>query len=102
MDFTEELINKYSFKSNSVFLNINSNAIIKKKSFNGINIKDITIELLDINKEEMFNDLQIYESSCYGMNFCNIRKQIETDGLFVKEFIGINGILDKKEFKNLV
>lgn len=98
MDFPEELINKYTYKNDSIFININNNAIINKKSFTGINITDINIKIQNNNELEEFDNLLVYESIYYNKGFNTIIEKIEKDKLEIENFIGINGLINEGEF----
>lgn len=94
LDFPEELVNKYNLLEDSTIININFNVKINKKRFDGISINDYEIEYLnndefDIEKQEKYNQKDIYEAYTYKKQPWNeARKQIKKDKVKVKYLLG--------------
>lgn len=98
MDFTEEALNKINIPNKAIIINIPKNINIKSKKFLGVNIKNWEIEIPSQYKIEGFDDKIIYEATLYQKPVIKAFEQIEKDKIKIKNFIGINGEINKKEF----
>ena len=98
LDFPEELLNKYIIYEKAIIFNIIDKIKILTKRFSGINITYYNIEIPNKYKIDGFNDEIIYESKIYSYdNIDVIRKNIKKDKIKIKELLGLNGIITKKE-----
>lgn len=98
LDFTEELVNKYTIYEKAIVININDKIDIYSKRFNGININYYKITLPDKYKIEDFQNEILYESLIYAKNnYAEIIKMIEGDKICIDKLIGNNGIIREKE-----
>lgn len=92
IDFPNELINKCNFNNNCIIINLEEDIIIKRKSFNGININfyDLEIEENNIEKENYNKNIlfEAYVDENKIKNLKNIR---------IKNLIGNRGIIKKEE-----
>lgn len=98
MDFTEEIINQLDIPNNSTVLNIPNDININSKKFNGINIKNYKIEIPDKYKMDKFNEQIVYEANLYEKSAIKRLEQIQNDRIIIKYLIGVNGIINQKEF----
>lgn len=98
IDFPEEIINKLETPNNAVVLNIPKNINIKSKKFSGINIKAWEIEVPDKYILERFNTSIMYEASLYTKPVMKVFEQIQNDDIKIKKLIGVNGVINAKEF----
>lgn len=97
-DFTEELIAKCRF-NNVVLINLNDRIDIEAKFFNGININFYEIDGKEELNSKYFSKEILYESKIYKKsNFDIIKEIIKKDNIIIKNLIGVNGVIDKKEF----
>ena len=102
MDFSSDLISKYTIPNNRVIFNINGNIIIKSKKFNGINVNDYKIEMPPEYKLDGFDDETVYETIAVGYNkFNNVREIMAKDHIKITELIGNNGKISDEEIRNL-
>lgn len=107
LDFPEELVNKYAINSDAIIVNINNQINIKSKQFSGINVHDIKLLIpknynAEFEKNSVYNDFdinEIYESSIINMSFDEVQKKIVKDKVFISSLIGINGVINRKEFE---
>ena len=108
LDFAENTLNKYNIYNRSIILNVNGDATIYKKSFNGIVIQNfepvlplkyITI-FKDYNVFNYFNRTILCESMIIMKDtFTNIRKKIERENIDVYRLSGSNGYISDEEFE---
>ena len=98
IDFPEEMINKLEIPNNAIILNIPKNINIKSKKFSGINIKGWEIEVPDKYVLEGFNTSIMYEASLYTKPVMKVFEQIQNDDIKIKKLIGVNGVINAKEF----
>jgi len=99
MDFPEEQLNKLDIPNNEIIVNVPKNINIKSKKFAGINIKNWEIEVPNTYTMEKFDSNIIYEASLYKKPISKIAEQIQNDNVQIKNLIGVNGIINPKEFK---
>jgi len=107
-DFSEEVINKYSFPSEAVIVNYSNKIAIDNKLFNGININYYNISISS-TVSSLFNKLNLsssfpleilYESKHYGKkSFVEMINVLATDKVFIKALVGNKGQINPKEFK---
>lgn len=98
LDFPEEIINKLEIPNDAIILNAPKNINIKSKRFAGINIKSWEIEVPSKYEMQNFNTNIIYEASLYGKPVIKVFEQIQNDNIKIKNLIGVNGIINPKEF----
>lgn len=98
MDFTEKDINKIAIPSDATIINIPNNIDIKSKKFAGINIKDWEIEVPTKYNMEGFSSNICYEAIIYKMLTTQAFEKIEKDNIKIKKLIGVNGVINNKEF----
>lgn len=98
IDFPEEMLNKLEIPNNAIILNIPKNINIKSKKFSGVNIKDWEIEVPDKYVLEGFNTSIMYEASLYTKPVMKVFEQIQNDDIKIKKLIGVNGVINAKEF----
>lgn len=98
-DFTNEIINKYNIKENATVVNLQENIKIKSKKFNGLNINDYEIQVLnsdffDYDKSKKYKEKYLYEAELNKRQpIDEIRKKIRKDKVIIKELIGINNVI---------
>lgn len=112
LDFSETDINEYSIYSNAIIINTTVNNIkIKSKLFEGIVVNSYSINMKKEIKEELksidlynnYNLLALYES-IFKYEFKNIYECLEIldeDKIVIKNLVGNNGAINKKEIKTL-
>lgn len=98
MDFTEKDINKIAIPSDATIINIPNNIDIKSKKFAGINIKDWEIEVPTKYNMEGFSSNICYEAIIYKMLTTQAFEKIEKDNIKIKKLLGVNGVINNKEF----
>ena len=98
IDFPEEIVNKLEIPNNAVVLNMPKNINIKSKKFSGINIKAWEIEVPDKYVLEGFNTSIMYEASLYTKPVMKVFEQIQNEDIKIKKLIGVNGVINAKEF----
>ena len=101
MDYQEELLNGYNINNKAIIVNVNEDVSIKSKKFNGININSFEINIPKDKKIMNFRDEIAYESMIYG-DFDSVKSILKKDHVTIKNLIGINGIIGKSEFINLL
>lgn len=102
IDFSEEMINQFNINRESIIININNNAQVKSKLFNGVNVYDYNIEYnkkLDDERYDSFDEKLVYESKTAGKSYNEIIEQISKDNVKIVNLIGKNGPIDIKEYK---
>ena len=98
-DFTNEIINKYNINENATVVNLQGNIKIKSKKFNGLNINDYEIQVLnsdffDYDKSKKYKEKYLYEAELNKRQpIDEIRKKIRKDKVIIKELIGINNVI---------
>lgn len=111
LDYSEIEINEYNICNNAIIINCTKdNVKVKSRLFEGININsyDINIDKETINN---FKKLHIYENYSKLILYAGIIEKdndffvsynnIEENKVSIINFIGNNGIINKKEFKNI-
>ena len=111
LDYSEIEINEYNICNNAIIINCTKDNIkIKSRLFEGIiiNSYDINMDKEIINK---FKKIHIYEDYTKLILYASIiekdndyfvsYKNIEENKVSIINFIGNNGIINKKEFKNI-
>ncbi len=102
LDFTEELINKYTIYEKAIIININDKIDIYSKRFNGININYYKITLPSEYKIKYFQNEILYESLIYGKNnYAEIIEMIERDKIGIDSLIGNNGSISENEITQI-
>ena len=99
VDFEEKEINSINIPNNIVILNIPKDINIYSRKFSGINIKSCEIYVPKSDRIDGFSDICVYEESIFKDTFSHIFSKIEKDKIKIKNFIGVNGTIDKKEFR---
>ena len=92
------VLNKINIPNKAIIINIPKNINIKSKKFLGVNIKNWEIEIPSQYKMEGFDSKIVYEATLYQKPIIKAFEQIEKDKIKIKNFIGINGEINKKEF----
>ena len=111
LDYSEIEINEYNICNNAIIINCTKNNIkIKSRLFEGIivNSYDINMDKEIINK---FKEIHMYEEYTKLILYASIIEKdndflvsynnIEENKVSIINFIGNNGIINKKEFKNI-
>lgn len=106
LDFNEIEINEYEINNKAIIINTEESLKIKTKLFNGIIINSYKIkfskELRDIFSRNCllhrYDNLILYES-IMNLNENEHLELLEKDKVRIINFIGNNGIINKKEFK---
>lgn len=94
VDFTSEQVNKYNIPDEAIIVNLNGNVEINKKRFNGLNLNDYEIsfenfEEFDYDKDKLYFQKDIYESSIYKKQpYEYIEKKIKKDKVNIIKLIG--------------
>ena len=112
LDFNELEINEYDIFDKAIILNcIDNNIKIKSRLFNGIIInscdieykKEIINEFKEIKIYENYTRLMLYASSIEKEdNIFKVNEKLNEDCLSVISLIGNSGIINKKEFQNIL
>lgn len=98
IDFPEEAINKLDIPRNSIIVNIPKNININSKKFLGVNVKDWEIEVPKNYALEDFNDSIMYEANILKKPEMKVFEQIANDNIEIKNLMGVNGVINSKEF----
>lgn len=101
LDFTKEELKEYAIFRNSIIINLTNEKIDNLKSFDGIIIQNIDVDLkegqkewiIQNNLEEKFNIVEVYESI---LNSTNKNKE----EFNICTLYGNNGKIDEKELLN--
>ena len=107
IDFDDEKINKYIFPKIACLINLEKDINIKQKGFEGVFINFYEIFMPEkyikiLSNFKDFNFPILYESFIYKRTCsANIKKEIENDDVKIKNLIGKNGIIRKKELLDL-
>ena len=107
LDFPEELVNKYVINPDAIIVNINNQINIKSKQFSGINVHNMKLLIpknynSEFEKNSVYNDFdinEIYEAYIINMGFDEVQKNLIKDKIFISSLIGVNGVINKKEFE---
>lgn len=99
IDFTEEAINKLEIPNNGIIVNVPKNINIKPKKFLGVNVKEWEIEVPRTYTLEDFNDKIMYEANILKKPETKVFEQIAEDNVEIKSLIGVNGVINSKEFR---
>lgn len=97
-DFPEEVVNRLDIASDAIIVSIPHCINIYSKRFSGINIKNWNIEIPKKYRITGFDDNIIYESEIYNKPKNIAFEQIRNDNIKIKNFLGINGVINRKEF----
>ena len=106
-DYNNEKINSFIINEQAIIINLKEKIDIKTKRFNGININDYEINFKNRFIEmlewiEQFKNRDIYESYLYKIgNIKDIMNIINKDKVKIKNLIGNNGVISKKEYEKL-
>lgn len=104
LDFDEDCLNSYTINPNAIIIQTDSNIKVKSKLFAGINIVDSQIiynsEITGFTKKsfQKFDNKLLLESTIVNKNYDSIINKIQLDNLKIVNLIGINGIINNKEF----
>lgn len=111
LDYSEIEINEYNICNNAIIINcIKENIKIKSRLFEGININSYDInmdkEIINVFKKihiyENYKKLILYASIIEKDNdFFVSYRNLEENKVSIINLIGNNGIINKKEFKNI-
>lgn len=101
VDFNQEMINKYNINPKAIIINIPKNIQITSKKFSGINIRSYNIIMPKQYKIKGFNKKYLYEGMIYNYDISQALDKIEKDEIKIRDFIGKNGIINKKEFLSI-
>jgi len=102
IDFPKENFKKYTISNKCILINLFEEFNIEIKKFQGINISYYKINMPQDYKINGFRDELIYESFLYNKPIEKVKRQIEMDNVNIKDLIGKNGIINKKEFMALI
>lgn len=105
LDFPSELVNRFQIYPKAILINIQEEVIIKKKSFEGINIQgcQISYPLTEEEKKiyQGFDLLSHYEASkLLKGNMKVVNKKLQEDGVQIQSFIGTNGVIAEEELRD--
>lgn len=95
-DFPNETINKYNINDEAIIVNLQGNVKIKSKKFNGLNINDYEIQILnadffDYSKSEKYEEKYLYEAELNKRQpIDEIMNKIKKDKVEIKYLIGTN------------
>lgn len=111
LDFSQIDLNEYEIFNKAIIINcLEDNIKIKSKLFNGIVInscnikfkKEIRDKFKKIDIYHKYNSLLLYESTInQEKSFNKIWERLEEDKVIISNLIGNNGVINKKEFKNI-
>ena len=99
VDFTKELLNKYSLNENACIINLKKIVKITQKRFNGLTVNDYEIVFRnDVCDEKFFNGKyeikDLYEAGMYKKSpFIELREKIKKDGVKINKLFLNNGEL---------
>lgn len=109
VDMKLEEIKRYTLRRDGIFIQLQDEKILGLLGFEGIIIDDVEIDIAEEIKErykkwgigEMFCVKDLYESdwTCETTYYENVQK-MKKEQVILKNLIGINGIIEKEEFKN--
>ena len=110
IDFYENEINEYKINHKAIIINLFKDLRIYTKLFNGIVINSINIKLKKETKQKFVNSqlfnsfscLILYESLLNNMSIKEIENKIHDDKVNIVNLVGNNGIINKKEIKQLL
>lgn len=100
MDFSNEQLQEYNICRSAIIVNLSKEKIKDLKSFEGIIVQNVEIELYDEEKEK-FKQSNIYENFKKVELYESISAKKTQDVRKIKEIYGNNGIIDKKELINI-
>lgn len=111
-DFSEIEINEYNIYNNAIIINCyKENIKIKSRLFEGIVVnsydisfdKEIIQKFKDINIYYNYKNITLYASIIEkDKNFITLYKNSGKEKTKIMNLIGNNGIINKKEFKNII
>jgi len=110
LDFNEFEINEYEIFDKAIIINCIKDSIkIKTRLFNGIIInsydvkyeKELINEFKEMKVYENYTRLMLYSSIIEEKNISQVYENIKKDNVTISGLIGNNGIINKKEFKNI-
>lgn len=102
IDFSKDILKKYTIPNKCVFVDVNDELKIKQKKFCGVIVNDYQINLPMDCKIAGFKNEIVYESYIYNKTIDDVRKQIITDNITIKYLLGKNGIIDNNEINKIV
>ena len=104
IDFNDEMLNSFYINENAIIVQPNKEIRIKSKLFNGVNVCDYLIESSRFKSEiySRFDNKLLYESILYNKNFEEVRNIFNNDNLNIINLVGINGIIDVREYTNIL
>lgn len=100
MDFSNEQLQEYNICRSAIIVNLSKEKIKDLKSFEGIIVQNVEIELYDEEKEK-FKQSNIYENFKKVELYESISAKKTQDVRKIKEIYGNNGRIDKKELINI-
>lgn len=98
IDFNADSINRYYINTKAIIVNIPENIKIDSKKFAGININSYNIIIPEEYILTDFDNKYIYESVICNKNVLEMLNSIEKDEVKIKNLIGKNGVINKREF----
>lgn len=102
MDFSEELIIKYNLYKKAIIISLNNEINILQKKFSGIIIKDLELKIPEEYIDNVYKNVEIYESNIYkNKDFDNVREIIKKDKIEIENLIGFNGKINNKEIAKI-
>lgn len=96
LDFKEEELKEYSINRNCIFINCVGEKYKNIKYFEGTIINDIEVNTNEIENLKKFKLYQDFENTDIYKSFKN-----ESENVKIKNLIGNNGKISKKELQNL-
>ena len=96
IDFKEEELKQYSINRNCIFINCTGEKYKSIKYFDGTIINDIEVCANEIERLKEFELYQDFENTDIYVGFKN-----ESENVRIKNLIGNNGKISKKELQNL-
>ena len=105
-DYDVSFFEKFNVNRNSIIINLHSEKIKMKNSYQGIIVENIKIDYEDVSKfliknGEDFDKTILYESYILNSNYCKINDMYMEDNCKINSLIGTNGEIAVSEIKNL-
>lgn len=105
MDFLKEELSNYTINRNAIIINLTKEKINNLKSFDGIIVNEVQIEMkeelrkyfIEKNIYDEFSNIDLYESTCNSEKFENQIRKIEENEVKVVKLLGNNGKISEKE-----
>ena len=110
LDYNNIEINEYEIFDKAIIINmVDENIKIKSKLFNGIIINSCNIEFYNkiidkfqkMNIYNNYNKLSMYASIIENYDLNQTLDKVKKDNVKIINLVGNNGIINKKEFKNI-